>query len=141
MKITSVEVFDCQINKHYPDMVMFEPILIRINTDEGISGIGEVGLAYGYAAQAGAGIVRDLARCIIGMNPLNVEQIWEKLFRDAYSGEMDSRDALKLLDMLVKVAGLADAKETTQVNTQVNVAVPLPLPKGVAKVAHALPTE
>ena len=75
MKITSVEVFDCQINKHYPDMVMFEPILIRINTDEGISGIGEVGLAYGYAAQAGAGIVRDLARCIIGMNPLNVEQI------------------------------------------------------------------
>lgn len=37
MKITSVEVFDCQINRHYPDMVMFEPILIRINTDEGIS--------------------------------------------------------------------------------------------------------
>lgn len=54
---------------------------------------------------------------------------------------MEPRDALKLLDMLVKVAGLADAKETTQVNTQVNVAVPLPLPKGVAKVAHALPVE
>ena len=44
MKIISVEVFDCEINRHYPDMVMFEPIFVRINTDEGISGIGEVGL-------------------------------------------------------------------------------------------------
>lgn len=69
------------------------------------------------------------------------QALWEKLFRDAHNGDMEPRDALKLLDMLVKVAGLADAKETTQVNTQVNVAVPLPLPKGVAKVAHALPVE
>ena len=86
MKITSVEVFDCEINKHYPDMVMFEPIFIRINTDEGISGIGEVGLAYGFASKGGVGILRDLARCIIGMNPCNVEQIWEKLFRDTFWG-------------------------------------------------------
>ena len=86
MKITSVEVFDCEINRHYSDMVMFEPIFVRINTDEGISGICEVGLAYGYASKSGVGILRDLARCIIGMNPCNVEQIWEKLFRDTFWG-------------------------------------------------------
>ena len=34
-------------------MGSFNPVLIRINTDAGISGIGEVGLAYGAGAKAG----------------------------------------------------------------------------------------
>lgn len=86
MKITSVEIFDCEINKHYPDMVSFEPIFVRLNTDEGISGIGEVGLAYGNAAKAGVGILQNLAKCVIGMDPTCVEKIWEKLFRDTFWG-------------------------------------------------------
>lgn len=60
----------------------------------------------------------------------------ERLFRKANDGEMKDADQLKLLESLVKTAGLAD-KEQTQVNVQTNIA--LPFPQGVAKVAHCVP--
>ena len=68
------------------------------------------------------------------------QALLEKMFRDAHQGLLENKDALKLLELMMKSAGLLDTKEATQVNTQVNVAVPLPLPQGVAKVAHCLPT-
>lgn len=61
----------------------------------------------------------------------------EKLFRKANSGEMKDPDMLKLLDTLLKTAGLADKDQTTQVNVQNNIA--LPFPQSVAKVAHCVP--
>ena len=54
----------------------------------------------------------------------------EKLYRDATTGIMEAKDALKLLELLMKAAGLSDDK-STQVNTQVNVGVALPLPKNL----------
>lgn len=54
----------------------------------------------------------------------------EKLFRDAIGNEMEAKDALKLLELMLKAAGLNEDK-TPQVNTQVNVGVSLPLPKGL----------
>ena len=86
MKITSVEIFDCEVNRKDPTMVHFNPVLIRVNTDEGISGIGEVGLAYGNASKAAVGIVRDLARVLINRDPLKVEELWEFLFRGTFWG-------------------------------------------------------
>ncbi len=38
MKITDVEIFDVTLGG-------WNPVLVRINTDEGISGVGEVALA------------------------------------------------------------------------------------------------
>lgn len=55
----------------------------------------------------------------------------EKLFRDAISNEMETKDAIKLLELLLKASGLNEDK-TPQVNTQVNVGVTLPLPKGLS---------
>lgn len=46
MKITSIDVYDFGKCLNYEDC---SPICIRINTDAGISGFGEVGLAYGNA--------------------------------------------------------------------------------------------
>lgn len=66
------------------------------------------------------------------------QSLAESLFRKANSGKMEDKDALKLLESLIKTAGL-DVKETTQVNIQNNVS--LPLPQGVAKIAHCLPVE
>ena len=53
MKITSVDIIkmfkvpseQCEIGVAGP----WHPIIVRINTDEGISGYGEIGLAYGIA--------------------------------------------------------------------------------------------
>ena len=84
MKIVSIdiyEVFGPQMAK-----TRWKPVLIKVNTDEGICGFGEVGLAYGAGSAAGAGMVKELARYVIGMNPMNVEEIWEKLFRKTFWG-------------------------------------------------------
>lgn len=59
----------------------------------------------------------------------------ENLFRQANSGGMEPKDALKLLELLFKASGLEkDGGTTVQANTQVNIA--LPLPRGVTKIEH-----
>ncbi|EJW7113805.1 MR-MLE family protein [Salmonella enterica] len=68
-------------------MSSYNPVLIRVNTDSGLSGIGEVGLAYGAGAKAGVGIIRDLAPLIVGEDPLNIEKIWEFFFRKTFLGD------------------------------------------------------
>ena len=86
MKITSIEIFDCELGRRHRDVGSFNPVLIRINTDAGISGIGEVGLAYGAGAKAGAGMIRDLAPFVLGKDPMKTEAIWENLFRATFWG-------------------------------------------------------
>ncbi|MBS4959649.1 MAG: mandelate racemase/muconate lactonizing enzyme family protein [Clostridiales bacterium] len=83
MKIVSIDVFDFAKCLDYEDCA---PICIRINTDEGICGFGEVGLAYGNAHHAGVAIIKDFGQLILGMDPLNAEAIREKLFRTTFWG-------------------------------------------------------
>lgn len=63
----------------------------------------------------------------------------ETMFRQANSGQLEVKDCLKLLELLFKASGLEKDNGMAQVNTQVNIA--LPIPSGVAKVAHCLPVE
>lgn len=86
MKIVSIEIFDCEVGRRYKDMGAFNPVLIRVNTDAGVSGIGEVGLAYGAGAKAGAGMIRDLAPFVLGKDPMKTEAIWENMFRATFWG-------------------------------------------------------
>lgn len=87
MKITSIEVFDCELKKRDQTMSSYNPVLIRVNTDSGLSGIGEVGLAYGAGAKAGVGIIRDLASLIVGEDPLNIEKNLGVLFQKDFLGD------------------------------------------------------
>ena len=61
MKITSLEIWEIGNSL----MPYDHPIIIRVNTDEGISGLGEVGLAYGTGHSGGAGYVKNLAENIV----------------------------------------------------------------------------
>lgn len=70
MKITSIDVYDFGKCLNYEDC---SPICIRINTDAGISGFGEVGLAYGNAHNAGVWMVKDFGQLIIGKDPLRAK--------------------------------------------------------------------
>jgi galactonate dehydratase len=84
MKITKVDVLQCQTklkNGHW------RPTVCRIYTDEGIFGDGEAALAYGEAQDAAFGIVQNFAKLIIGMNPLDHEIIWDKLYRTTFWGQ------------------------------------------------------
>ena len=84
MKITSVEIWntDCHMD------LAWNPVLVRVNTDEGISGVGEVGVAYGIGHSGGAGYVKDLAeRFLIGVDPMKTEKIWAEVFRSSFWGQ------------------------------------------------------
>lgn len=83
MIITKVEVFHLTTVKIYQN----SPIGCRIHTDTGIFGDGEAGMAYGTGGSAAFGMVCDLARHIIGMDPLNTEAIWDKLYKSTFWGQ------------------------------------------------------
>lgn len=84
MKITSVDIFEII---HNGDMSLWKPVLCRINTDEGIYGWGEAGVAYGSGAHGAIGMIRDFSEKIIGMDPMKVEKIWETLFKKTFWGQ------------------------------------------------------
>jgi L-alanine-DL-glutamate epimerase-like enolase superfamily enzyme len=83
MKITKVDVM--QIKTSVPSPL--RPIGCRIHTDEGIYGDGEAGMAIHYGAPAAFGMIRDMARLIIGMDPLDNEVVWEKLYKSTFWGQ------------------------------------------------------
>lgn len=63
------------------------------------------------------------------------QSLFESLYRKANKGEMKDSDALKLLESLIKAAGIdKEPAGTTQVNVQANIG--LPFPTGVKKVAQ-----
>lgn len=86
MKIISVDIIDVK-NPLQSAVAKWRPIVVRINTDEGISGFGEVGMAYGVGASAGFGMAKDLAAIIIGMDPMQSEKIWDKMQKKTFWGQ------------------------------------------------------
>ncbi|QQO08402.1 mandelate racemase/muconate lactonizing enzyme family protein [Breznakiella homolactica] len=83
MKITKIDVF--QIND--PANPIWKPVLCRIYTDEGLYGDGEAAMAYGIGSTGAYGVVQDLAKLIIGMDPLDNEVIWTKLYKQTFWGQ------------------------------------------------------
>jgi galactonate dehydratase len=87
MKITSVDIWDTDVILA-PNWQPWHPVIIKINTDEGINGLGEVGLAYGSGHSGGAGYVKNLAQdFLIGADPLKIEKLWETMFRRTFWGQ------------------------------------------------------
>jgi galactonate dehydratase len=81
MKVTSIEIRDINC----PDLPWHHPVIIRVNTDEGISGLGEVGLAYGTGHSGGAAYVKNLAESfLLGADPMRIEAIWDAMFRGTF---------------------------------------------------------
>ena len=84
MKITKVDIYMLDAGAQRASR---RPICCRVWTDEGIYGDGEAGIAFDYAAPAGVGMLQDLSRLIIGMDPMRVDAIWEKLFKLTFWGQ------------------------------------------------------
>ena len=82
MKITEVEVFDVATGRGW------NPVIVRINTDEGITGVGEVALAFGVGASAGVGMVKNLSeRFLLGEDPFRIEKLWDTMLRGTFWGQ------------------------------------------------------
>lgn len=86
MKISRVIIHD--VNYGADSHTNWQIAIVRIETDEGIYGCGEIGLAYGTGAAAGIHMARSLAeRYLIGRDPFQIESIWDDMFRRTFWGQ------------------------------------------------------
>jgi galactonate dehydratase len=75
MKITDV--------KSFPVWVGFRnQMVIKVETDAGIYGLGEAGLSYRELAVAGA--VKHYREWLIGRDPMNAGALWQEMYRSQY---------------------------------------------------------
>ncbi|MGE3797981.1 MAG: mandelate racemase/muconate lactonizing enzyme family protein [Thermomicrobiales bacterium] len=75
MKITAVT--------SYPVKVGFRnQFIVKVETDEGLSGIGEGGISGRELAMAG--MVEHLSRWLIGEDPRRIEHLWQTCYRTGY---------------------------------------------------------
>ncbi len=85
MKIAEVEIHDLQMGETRRG---WNPVIVRLNTDDGVSGVGEVALAYGVGSGAAIGMVRDLVESfLLGANPFEIEKLWDAMFRGTFWGQ------------------------------------------------------
>ena len=94
MKITNVE----------PIIVSAGPgkknyCFVVVDTDEGIWGVGESGLSSRELAVAGA--VEHLKAFLLGRNPMQIERLWQEMFRGGFfpAGNITS-SAIAAIDIL-----------------------------------------
>ena len=73
MKITKVTPY---LVKEWRTM-----LFVRVDTDEGITGIGEAGLT--SREQAQAGMVEALSTLVVGQDPMRTEHLWQVMWRAA----------------------------------------------------------
>lgn len=116
MKIKSVEIYKLEVPYHHPLKVAIgeingaNNIVIKINTDDGISGWGEASpCAYitGDSQDTNYQTAQQLAQLIKGKDPLQIEQRMQEI-NGFTVGEPSIRSAydMALYDMLGKTAGL-----------------------------------
>ena len=119
MKINQVEamVLTCQLDKPIMDATYTLPhrsaVLVKIATEEGISGIGEAAYFGGPPMITKMIIEKELADYIIGEDPLNNERLWEKMYqrsikhgrKGAIIASMSGID-VALWDIKARVAGM-----------------------------------
>jgi L-alanine-DL-glutamate epimerase-like enolase superfamily enzyme len=66
---------------------VWNPVFVRISTDNGLSGVGEAGLAYDLGHSAAAAMVKEISEAmLIGFNPFNTEALWDRMLRESFWG-------------------------------------------------------
>lgn len=78
MKLTKATIYLMKIGGRHP-------VLVELETDEGITGVGEAAVAYGTGGTAAAGMIKDLAEQFLpGRNPFQIESIWSAMYDHSF---------------------------------------------------------
>ncbi|PZW47147.1 galactonate dehydratase [Humitalea rosea] len=78
MKITRAQIYLTKIDGR-------TPLILRLWTDEGISGLGEAALAYGIGASGAAALIEEMLRKIVlGRRAFDIEAIWSDLYDHSF---------------------------------------------------------
>jgi galactonate dehydratase len=63
----------------------FHPVLLELQTDEGITGLGEAGIAYGMGGTAAAGMLKDFCESMVmGRDPFRIEELWSEMYDHSF---------------------------------------------------------
>jgi L-alanine-DL-glutamate epimerase-like enolase superfamily enzyme len=91
MKITDVKTFPIfDGTRNY--------LFVKVETDEGLYGIGEFGIT--WKEKAGIGAIEHMKGHLLGEDPLNIEWLWQKLFRgDFFPGGRINMAAQSAIDI------------------------------------------
>lgn len=81
MKVTAVRIY-------LGDVTGRKAVLVEVETDDGVTGVGESGIAYGAGSTASAGMIKDLAeRYLLGRDPFKIEAIWADMYDHGFWGK------------------------------------------------------
>lgn len=87
MKITAIDVgtYDVQLKRvwsgaGFGQLTHRSEVIIRLRTDEGISGIGHVDSLHHHPRVAVSIVQNILKPVVIGEDPFNIEHVWEKMY-------------------------------------------------------------
>jgi len=90
MKITQIKTFPMRASR--------DILVIKVETDEGIYGLGEAGCSSREVAEAE--VVKSFAKFLEGMDPFRIEHIWQKCYRSNYhEGGRVLTGAISAIDM------------------------------------------
>jgi galactonate dehydratase len=81
MKITKVQPWLLLATAAYSFGRQGEYIFVEVQTDEGITGWGEVTTTHPVANRAVCAVLNQLNPLIVGDDPFHIEKIWNKIFR------------------------------------------------------------
>jgi L-alanine-DL-glutamate epimerase-like enolase superfamily enzyme len=83
MKIDKVEIFDIYCTAR----PQWHPVIVRVFTDDGLTGVGEAGLAYDWGHSAAANMLHEIVKArVIGWDPFQTELLWAKMLREGFWG-------------------------------------------------------
>src|SRR5687768_8790571 len=87
MKATKIEVLEADLSCR-DGMTYWCHAMAGVHSAEGVSGLGEVGMAYGTGAPAAAPMILTLGeRFILGADPFHTETVWEHMLRRTFWAE------------------------------------------------------
>lgn len=91
MKITAIKTFPLHAAER-------NFLFVKVETDEGLYGVGEFGIT--WKEQAGVGAIRHMASHLLGQDPMNIEYLWQVMFRgDFFPGGRIAAAAISAIDI------------------------------------------
>lgn len=69
-------------------------VFVKVYTDEGLVGVGEA--TGGMSAKPGEAQVQELARFVIGEDPLQPERLWQRMYKGLFLGVNNAMNAIEI---------------------------------------------
>lgn len=86
MHVAEASIFFVDLGKS-PAGSARNPILLELKTSDGVTGAGELGMAYGFGGKAGVtALAEAVQQFVLGANPFSTELIYDQLSRRTFWG-------------------------------------------------------